>query len=71
MDILDTIRYLNSLDGPHMSLRSIAPYCGMEHDQLSRYLTGKFIPRDETRKRMEQGIRELVMEINGETKWLF
>lgn len=70
MDILDTIRYLNSPDGPHMPLRAIAPYCGIEHGALSQYLNGKMKPKPETIERMKQGIRELVNEIWRECKWL-
>ena len=70
MDVIETIRYLNSKDGPHMSLRAIAPYCGLEISQLSMYMTGKMEPREETRKRMEQGIKDLVNEIQEETAWL-
>ena len=70
MDIIETIRYLNSIDGPHMSLRAIAPYCGLDISQLSMYMNGKLNPKDETRKRMEKGIKELVEEIQRETEWL-
>ena len=70
MDIIETIRYLNSDDGPHMPLRAIAPYCGIDHCTLSGYLTGKFKPKEETRKQMEKGIKELILEIVREGRWL-
>ena len=71
MDILETIRYLNSVDGPHMPLRAIAPYCGIEYSALSLYLNNKMKPKPETIAKMKQGIKELVEQIWGETKWLF
>ncbi len=53
LDILETIRYLNSADGPHMPLRAIAPYIGVDFSSLDRYLSGKIKPKEETRRRME------------------
>ena len=70
MDIIETIRYLNNEDGPQKPLRAIDPYCGVDHSQLSLYLNGKARPKDETRLKMEQGIRELMKEIQGEGQWL-
>jgi len=70
MDVIETIRYLNSDDGPHMPLRAIAPYVGVSHNTLSEYLNGVISPREETRKIMEKGVKELILEIVKEGKWL-
>ena len=70
MNIIEVIRYLTSHDGPNIPLRTLAIYCGLTHPTLSYYLHGKGQPRDDTRKQMEQGIRDLVKEIEGECKWL-
>ena len=69
MEILDMVRYLNSLDGPHMSLRAIAPYLGVSQPQLTRYLSGQQKPKEETIRQMEKGMNELLREIVGEWKW--
>lgn len=68
-DVIEVIRYLNSADGPHMPLRAIAPYLGVPFNQLAGYLHGA-VPREETRKRLEKGTRELIQEIMREGKWL-
>jgi transcriptional regulator with XRE-family HTH domain len=70
MDVIETLRYLNSADGPNIPLRTLGAYCGITHGMLSSYLRGERKPLPETRKQLEKGTKEMIMEIIGECRWL-
>ena len=71
MDVIETIRYLNSLEGPHISLTRISIYCGCDRTTLAAYLRGAFKPTPEMRQQLEKGVSELIQEIYDEGKWLY
>lgn len=66
MDVLPMVRYLNSKDGPHMTLAAIAPYLGVGESTLCEYLSGKYKPSKQAAEKMEKGMRELLGEIMEE-----
>ena len=71
MRIVKVLKYLNSADGPRIPMRTLAAYCGTDEGSICMYINGKRRPKEETERQLEQGVRELVLEINNECKWLF
>lgn len=66
LEVLEVIRYLNSLDGPHISLQALAPYVGVAPCTLSLYLSGMRKPKPETVEMIKKGLRELIEEMKRE-----
>ena len=64
MKLKDQIKYLNSPDGPNISLRTLAVYCGVSHTTLSRWVNGTSGISNDLRAQIQKGIKELVAEIN-------
>lgn len=50
MDIIKTLQYLNSEDGPHISEAKLAVYCGISPQTMHDYIIGRYKPREERRK---------------------
>ena len=71
MNVIKLLQYLNSVDGPRIPMRTLAAYCGTDEGNICNYINEKRVPKEETIARLEQGLRELVLEINNEAKWLF
>ena len=70
-DIVEVLRYLNSADGPNIPLRTLGVYCGVAHTAICAYLNGKAKPKEDTRKQLEKGVKELITEIFNEGRWLY
>ena len=71
MKILETMKYLNSADGPKIPMRTLAAYCGVDEGSICNFINYKRRPGPRIERQLKKGIKELVLEINNECRWLF
>lgn len=66
MDIIKALQYLNSTDGPHISIEKLAIYCGISKTTMYDYIREKYKPSPAMRVQLEKGITDLIKEIQSE-----
>lgn len=63
MEAIEVLRWFNSMDGPGMSLRQLAKYCGISECSLSRYLLGRIEVGDKKNRQIQEGLERMVSEM--------
>ena len=66
MEAIEVLRWFNSMDGPGMSLRQLAKYCGISECSLSRYLRGTIEVGDKKNGQIRDGLQQMVDEMQRE-----
>lgn len=59
MSLQSKLKAINAEDGPNITLRTIAVYCGTSAATLSKYMNGKLNISDRLHAQIEKGLREL------------
>ena len=63
MDVIKALQYFISEDGPHMSIKTLSVYCGISESTLRDYIREKYKPPLHTRRQIEKGLSEMIMEM--------
>ena len=66
MDVIEALQYFTSEDGPHIPIKTISIYCGINYNTMKDYIRGRYKPPKETRAQIEKGLSELVREMRRE-----
>ena len=63
MDVIKALRYFNSEDGPHISVRKLAVYCGINENTMFAYIKGRFKPPPDTAAQIQKGLQDMIKEM--------
>ena len=66
MNVIKALQYLTSADGPHIPIKTISIYCGINYNTMKDYISERYNPPPETRAQSEKGLSELIREIRME-----
>jgi hypothetical protein len=66
-DVIDALRYFNSMDGPHISIEKLGIYCGIPKSTMSDYMAGRTHPSETNRQQIEKGLSDMLKEML--TEW--
>lgn len=67
MDVIQALQYFTSKDGPHIPIKTISIYCGVNYNTMKDYIRRRYSPPDDVRARMERGLTEMLREMH--TEW--
>lgn len=63
MDIIKALQYFNSEDGPHISIRKLAIYCGINENTMRDYIRERCKPPEPKRAQIEKGLQDMIKEM--------
>ena len=66
-DVIKALQYFCSKDGPHIPIKTLAIYCAVNYSTMKDYISERYSPPPEVRRRMEKGLTEMMREMH--TEW--
>ena len=60
MDVIEALKYFISDDGPHISIKTLSVYCGINENTMRDYIRERYKPTAERRKQIEKGLSEMI-----------
>ena len=66
MDVIKALQYFNSEDGPHISIKKLGIYCGVNENTMRDYVKERCKPSPPVRAQMEKGVSDMLKEMSSE-----
>ena len=63
MDVIKALQYFNSEDGPHISIRKLAIYCGINENTMRGYIREWYRPSPATAAQIQKGLQDMIKEM--------
>ena len=67
MNVIKALQYFNSEDGPHISIKKLGIYCGINENTMRDYIRERCKPTPERMKQLEKGLSDMLKEML--TEW--
>jgi len=53
MDVIKALQYFTSEDGPHIPIKTISIYCGINYNTMKDYIRERYKPPEHVRAQIE------------------
>lgn len=67
MDVIKALQYFCSHDGPHIPIKTLSIYCGINESTMRDYIRERYKPPANIRQQIEEGLTEMMREMH--TEW--